>query len=62
MMDFQHLEKFLLTRRLAKFHTARPMVTGDAQSSSMRKLNPQRYVKAHPMPKTVPEGQNCLLL
>ncbi|KAI3808634.1 hypothetical protein L1987_24591 [Smallanthus sonchifolius] len=62
MMDSQDLEKVSFINRFAKFHARRPTVTGDRSSSTMRKLYPQRYVKAIPMPKMVPEGQNCLFL
>ncbi|KAM0068198.1 hypothetical protein Hdeb2414_s0002g00070411 [Helianthus debilis subsp. tardiflorus] len=60
MMDCQDLDKFSFINRFAKFHSRRPMVTSDSPSSTMPK--PERHVKAIPMPKMVPEGQNCLLL
>ncbi|CAI9272635.1 unnamed protein product [Lactuca saligna] len=67
-VEFQDLEKFSVINRFAKFHSRGPLViTADTSSSggassTVQKLNPQRYVTASEMPSVVPQGQYCLSL
>ncbi|GJT91999.1 hypothetical protein Tco_1080844 [Tanacetum coccineum] len=63
-MDFQGLEKFSMVNRFAKRHIRGAMVTNTSSgvANAMPKLRPQKYVKASKMPKTIPDGQNCLSL
>ncbi|CAH1437575.1 unnamed protein product [Lactuca virosa] len=67
-VEFQDLEKFSVINRFAKFHSRGPLVTttdtssSGGASSTMQKLNPQRYVTASEMPSVVPQGQYCLPL
>lgn len=65
-VEFQELEKFSVINRFAKFHSRGQMGTVEtmpsATTSNVLKLSPQRYVIAIPMPKTVPEGAQCLSL
>ncbi|KAJ0694509.1 hypothetical protein HanPI659440_Chr15g0609611 [Helianthus annuus] len=65
-MEAQDLERFSVINRFAKFHSRAQMVVAETASSggasAPPKLYPQRYVKANPMPMTVPQGYNCLSL
>ncbi|KAJ0653787.1 hypothetical protein HanOQP8_Chr15g0587511 [Helianthus annuus] len=65
-MASQDLERFSLINRFAKFHSRAQMVPAESASSggasTAPKLYPQRYVRASPMPTTVPQGYNCLSL
>lgn len=66
-MESQDLERFSVINRFAKFHSRAQMVASETASSgggasAVPKLYPQRYVTASPMPRTVPEGHNCLSL
>ncbi|KAD5961048.1 hypothetical protein E3N88_12521 [Mikania micrantha] len=71
-MGSRDLEKLSFINRFAKFHTRRSTVTRpmvmDATSSSASASSPTRrphlemYVKALPMPKSIPEVQDCLFL
>ncbi|KAH9617043.1 hypothetical protein KSS87_001156 [Heliosperma pusillum] len=66
-LDCQDLERFSVINRFARFH-ARSQVDGVETSSSSNsnavshKPFPQRYVTAHPMPSSVPEGVQCLTI
>ncbi|EYU44189.1 hypothetical protein MIMGU_mgv1a001460mg [Erythranthe guttata] len=65
-VEIQELEKFSTINRFAKFHVKAHSSTVDSTSSSgqstVQKPNPQRYVRALPLPKTLPEGTDCLSL
>ncbi|KAL3525857.1 hypothetical protein ACH5RR_014229 [Cinchona calisaya] len=66
-VDSQELERFSVINRFAKFHSRGHSVSVNTLSSSganpaIHKASPQRYVVAHPMPKVVPEGVNCISL
>ncbi|XP_024978480.1 uncharacterized protein LOC112515784 isoform X2 [Cynara cardunculus var. scolymus] len=65
-MESQDLERFSVINRFAKFHSRAQMLATETASaggaSAVPKLFPQRYVTASPMPRTVPEGHNCLSL
>ncbi|PWA73325.1 hypothetical protein CTI12_AA262000 [Artemisia annua] len=63
-MDFQDLEKFSMVNRFAKRHIRGPMITDTSSgvATALPKLRPQKYVKTSKMPKTIPDGQNCLSL
>ncbi|KAL3526587.1 hypothetical protein ACH5RR_011243 [Cinchona calisaya] len=66
-VDSQELERFSVINRFAKFHSRGHLISVNASSTSganpaVLKASPQRYVVAHPMPKVVPEGINCISL
>ncbi|XP_073119148.1 uncharacterized protein [Henckelia pumila] len=65
-VESQELEKISIINRFAKFHIkAQPSTTDPATTSSksiVQRTNIQRYVMALPMPRTVPEGIDCLSL
>ncbi|CAA3026717.1 Hypothetical predicted protein [Olea europaea subsp. europaea] len=65
-VEAQELEKFSIINRLAKFHGRAHQGVVDTASSSgttpSAQKHLQRYVIAVPMPKSVPEGTNCLPL
>ncbi|KAL8211004.1 hypothetical protein R6Q57_005441 [Mikania cordata] len=70
-MGSQDLEKLSFINRFAKFHTRRSTVTrpmvmdassSPSPSSPTRRPHLERYVKALPMPKSIPEEQDCLFL
>ncbi|KAL7141074.1 hypothetical protein ABFS83_08G030100 [Erythranthe nasuta] len=65
-VEIQELEKFSTINRFAKFHVKAHSSTVDSTSSSgqstVHKPNPQRYVRALPLPKNLPEGTDCLSL
>ncbi|KAL7101008.1 hypothetical protein ACP275_08G030300 [Erythranthe tilingii] len=64
-VEIQELEKFSTINRFAKFHVKAHSSTVDSTSSgqsTVHKPNPQRYVRALPLPKTLPEGTDCLSL
>ncbi|XP_010259566.1 PREDICTED: uncharacterized protein LOC104598940 isoform X2 [Nelumbo nucifera] len=66
-VDCQDLERFSVINRFAKFH-GRGHADGAETSSSSdtsataQKAFPQRYVTAHPLPRNLPEGVQCLSL
>ncbi|XP_022884149.1 uncharacterized protein LOC111400915 [Olea europaea var. sylvestris] len=62
--EAQELEKISIINRLAKFHGRAHQGVDAASSSGTSSMQKhlQRYVIAVPMPKTVPEETNCLLL
>ncbi|XP_075512996.1 uncharacterized protein LOC142548491 isoform X1 [Primulina tabacum] len=65
-VENQELEKISIINRFAKFHIkAQSNATDPATSSSksiVQRTNIQRYVMALPMPRTVPDGIDCLSL
>ncbi|KAF5480205.1 hypothetical protein F2P56_000971 [Juglans regia] len=65
-VDCQELEKFSVINRFAKFHIRQADASGTSSSSSAvapaPKPFPQRYVVAHPIPRNLPEGVQCLSL
>ncbi|XP_071914782.1 uncharacterized protein [Coffea arabica] len=65
-VDSQELERFSVINRFAKYHSRGHIVSVNTSSSGanpgVHKTSPQRYVVAHPMPKVVPEGVNCISL
>ncbi|CDP02310.1 unnamed protein product [Coffea canephora] len=65
-VDSQELERFSVINRFARFHSRGHIVSVNTSSSGanpgVHKTSPQRYVVAHPMPKVVPEGVNCISL
>ncbi|KZV45449.1 hypothetical protein F511_20622 [Dorcoceras hygrometricum] len=65
-VENQELEKISIINRFAKFHIKAQLNTTDPTTSSSKSIvqrtNIERYVMALPMPKTVPEGINCLSL
>lgn len=65
-VEAKELEKFSIINRLAKFHGRAHQGVVDTASSSgttpSAQKHLQRYVIAVPMPKSVPEGTNCLPL
>ncbi|GAB4860864.1 hypothetical protein Ancab_036024 [Ancistrocladus abbreviatus] len=66
-LECQDLERFSVINRFAKFH-GRAQVDGAETSSSSgtiatgQRLFPQRYVTAHPVPRNLPDGVQCLSL
>ncbi|XP_010258089.1 PREDICTED: uncharacterized protein LOC104597970 isoform X1 [Nelumbo nucifera] len=66
-VDCQDMERFSVINRFAKFHGrshadgAETSSSSDAASTA-QKTFPQRYVTAHPMPRNLPEGVQCLSL
>ncbi|XP_073288830.1 uncharacterized protein [Primulina huaijiensis] len=65
-VESHELEKFSIINRFAKFHImAQPTGADSIASNGTSKVSkkyPQRYVSARPMPKTVPEGTDLLIL
>ncbi|XP_073044933.1 uncharacterized protein [Primulina eburnea] len=65
-VESQELAKFSIINRFAKFHImAQPTGADSVASNGTSKVSkkyPQRYVSAHPIPKTVPEGTDLLIL
>ncbi|KAL9243289.1 hypothetical protein vseg_017194 [Gypsophila vaccaria] len=66
-LDCQDLERFSVINRFARFHGRSQADGGETSSSSdpnavSQKPFPQRYVTAHPMPRTIPERVQCLTL
>ncbi|KAK9669152.1 hypothetical protein RND81_13G112100 [Saponaria officinalis] len=61
-LDCQDLERFSVINRFARFHGRTQADGGETSSSSDAKPFPQRYVTAHPMPRTVPERVQCLTI
>nr|GMC99344.1 Serine-rich adhesin for platelets like [Ipomoea batatas] len=64
-VESQELEKFSIINRFARFHNrghSGAVDTSSGATPAVLKSAPQRYVIAFPMPKTVPEGVNCLSL
>ncbi|KAG6656943.1 hypothetical protein CIPAW_04G056400 [Carya illinoinensis] len=65
-VECQEMEKFSVINRFAKFHIRQADSSGNSSSSSTvtpaPKPNPQRYVIAHPIPRNLPEGLQCLSL
>ncbi|OVA18896.1 hypothetical protein BVC80_8939g13 [Macleaya cordata] len=69
-LETHELERFSMINRFAKFH-GRGQADGAETSSSSsgavgtttpQKTCPQRYVVARPMPKNLPQGEQCLSL
>ncbi|XP_073128804.1 uncharacterized protein [Henckelia pumila] len=58
-MECQELEKFSVINRLAKFHGRGQT---DISDTAPHKPLPQRYVAAIPMPRSLPDGVQCLSL
>ncbi|KAM7267419.1 hypothetical protein ACFE04_009585 [Oxalis oulophora] len=62
-LECQDLERFSVINRFAKFHGRnQPDAAETSSSSEPQKLYPMRYVTAAPMPKNVPENEQCLSL
>lgn len=60
-IESQELEKFSTINRFAKFHVKAHQSTADP-TSTVQTTIPQRYVTALPLPRTLPEGLDCLSL
>ncbi|CAH8328180.1 unnamed protein product [Eruca vesicaria subsp. sativa] len=56
--DIEDLERFSVINRFARFHSKGP-VSGP---SALPKPMPQRYVAVGPMPRSLPEGVQCISL
>ncbi|KAL0735827.1 hypothetical protein Bca4012_012037 [Brassica carinata] len=56
--DIEDLERFSVINRFARFHSKGP-VSGP---SAVLKPVPQRYVAVGPMPRSIPEGVQCISL
>ncbi|KAL6587560.1 hypothetical protein OROMI_000538 [Orobanche minor] len=65
-VEASELEKFSTINRFARFHVRAHPINVDPASSSgtttLLKSNIQKYVVPLPMPKIVPEGQECISL
>ncbi|XP_030475259.2 uncharacterized protein LOC115692520 [Syzygium oleosum] len=66
-VECQDLERFSVINRFAKFHCRGQATNGTGTSSSdsgagAQKVLVQRYVTALPMPKSIPDGVQCLTL
>lgn len=65
-VECQELEKFSVINRFAKFHVRQADSSGTSSSSGTAtpssKPFPLRYVVAHPIPRNLPEGVQCLSL
>ncbi|XP_038725285.1 uncharacterized protein LOC120016533 [Tripterygium wilfordii] len=64
-LECQDLEKFAVINRFAKFHShsrAQVDTSGASFPSGAPRSFPQRYVAALPMPRSIPEGVQCLSL
>ncbi|KAL1563174.1 hypothetical protein AAHA92_05671 [Salvia divinorum] len=63
-VEAQELEKFSTINRFAKFHIrAHPVDPAtSSRTSTLHKMQPQKYVVGHPMPEILPEGVDCLSL
>ncbi|RAL47112.1 hypothetical protein DM860_014006 [Cuscuta australis] len=63
-VESQNMEKLATINRLARFHSQGNPAAVDTSKVTpvVLKPEPQRYVVAFPMPKTVPRGVKCLSL
>lgn len=65
-VECQELEKFSIINRFAKFHgrgqSDNAEIASIGVNANMQKLNAQRYVTALPIPKSLPDGVQCLSL
>lgn len=59
--DIEDLERFSVINRFARFHSKGP-VSGNPSQSTLLKPMPQRYVAVGPMPRSIPEGVQCISL
>lgn len=59
-VECQELEKFSVINRFAKFHIRQ--ADSFSNVTPAPKPFPQRYVIAHPIPRNLPEGLQCLSL
>ncbi|KAL9227327.1 hypothetical protein vseg_003026 [Gypsophila vaccaria] len=65
-LDCQDLERFSVINRFARYHGRSPADAVNSSSSDPNAMSlkpcPQRYVSAHPMPRTLPERVPCLTI
>ncbi|KAI3454735.1 hypothetical protein Pfo_011398 [Paulownia fortunei] len=65
-VECQDLEKFSVINRFARFHgrgqTDNAETTSSDVTASTQKPIPQRYVTAHPLPRSLPDRVQCLSL
>lgn len=64
-LECQELERFSIVNRLGKFHGRTHADGVDVSSTpgnAYRRIFPQRYITAVPVPGNLPEGVCCLSL